>query len=276
MEEVGERPPVTRRDIPGCDAFILDNVFSEEECAILREQTENVGYSFWDCESNNPATNFRTAYTLEVHHEKIGQLVWSRIAPFCKDVEIGQELEDERWEMDIEGRWEPCGINDTLLFARYKDGGHFAVHSDGCSVYSLNERTFYSSIIYLNEPKDGGQTVIYRDEMRDAISLVDEGKRLRGRPEHVIESVQAKPGRMLIFYHRLLHEGVPADNKYIIRTDVVYRRTPAIHTEPKDLEAFQLYLEAQLLAEKNQCQEAMLLFNKCFRMSPNLAKLYKW
>ena len=65
--------------------------------------------------------------------------------------------------------------------------------------------------------------------------------RLTGQPENVITTVQAVQGRALCFFHNIVHEGVavePGTTKYIIRSDLMYRRTPAICSSPRDCEAF--------------------------------------
>ena len=84
-----------------------------------------------------------------------------------------------------------------------------------------------------------------------------------------------KAGRVLIFYHRLMHEAFPSNNKYIIRTDLVFKRKNPMLTSDVDKEAFQLYLEAQELAEKGLNMEAQWKFRCAFRMSENLRKVYK-
>ena len=65
--------------------------------------------------------------------------------------------------------------------------------------------------------------------------------RLTGQPENVITTVQAVQGRALCFFHNIVHEGVavaPGTTKYIIRSDLMYRRTPAVCDSPRDREAF--------------------------------------
>ncbi len=47
-----------------------------------------------------------------------------------------------------------------------------------------------------------------------------------------------------------------------------------ICTAPEDVEAYKLYQKAELLAEKGKVMEAMETFNKCFKMSPAVRKLY--
>ena len=58
---------------------------------------------------------------------------------------------------------------------------------------------------------------------------------VEGDPALILSEVEPKPGRMLVFYHRLMHEGVPAAEKYIIRTDILYRREKELCTAPEDV-----------------------------------------
>lgn len=266
--------PVVRRDITGCDAFVLDNVLSRAECQRLIEQTEAVGYSFWDLESEKPCVEFRNSHTIECRHDELGALIYSRIKHLLLPVFIGGELEDDRWEMDIEGRWLPASMNQRMLFGRYLDGGHFAPHSDGTTVIDANERSFFSTVLFL-DAANGGHTSLYRDEQREDGFRIDEAGRQTGWEKNLIEKVDPIPGRMLVFYHRIIHEGNAAEMKYIIRSDVMYHREHDILTSEDDKKAFDLYQEAQLLAEKGAVTEAMQMFRRCFKLSPALAKLYR-
>jgi len=192
---------------------------------------------------------------------------------------VNQELEfleeDPRFEVDIEGQWLPYAMNPTLLLSQYVQGGHFSPHTDGTTVVDVNRRTFYSCVLFLNEPLEGGHTRIYSDAQMERELVQDEAGRLTGDPTLVLETVPPRTGRMLVFYHRLMHEGVPASNKYIIRTDVLYRRDPEICTAQEDGEAFDMYQRAQLLAENGECDASAKLFRRAFKHSPALASVYK-
>merc|ERR1712232_479543 len=137
-----------------------------------------------------------------------------------------------------------------MLLGRYLNGGHFSPHTDGTTVVDFNRRTLWTCILFLNESSWGGHTRIYADAQIGRPLQEDEQGRLTGDPSNVLSAVPPKTGRLLAFYHRQMHEGVPAAEKYIIRTDVLYRREPEICTAPGDVEAFQLYQEAMLRAEK--------------------------
>lgn len=90
--------------------------------------------------------------------------------------------------------------------------------------------------------------------------------------------VAAKQGRCLVFYHNHVHEGTsPAHGhvKYIIRSDLMYRRRVAICNRPEDRAAYELYQKAvDLAGVAGQEANALPLFQKAFAMSRPLADLY--
>eukprot|EP00929_Paragymnodinium_shiwhaense_P047980 TRINITY_DN24325_c0_g1_i1.p1 TRINITY_DN24325_c0_g1~~TRINITY_DN24325_c0_g1_i1.p1 ORF type:complete len:400 (+),score=98.96 TRINITY_DN24325_c0_g1_i1:88-1287(+) len=264
---------VTRRNIDGCDGYVLDGVLTPEECEVLIKQCDGL-WSFWD-NSDKPRVDFRNAHTIEVTHHALAERIWQRIAHLVSPSITIDDEDDPRFEVDIEGTWQPYSVNQTSLFARYTNGGHFAPHTDGTTVVDFNRRTFYTCVLYLNYSPWGGHTRIYRDEQISLPLVKDEEGRLTGDPANVLEAVQPAPGRMLVFYHRLMHEGVPAASKYIIRSDLFYHRTPELCTAPEDVEAFRLYEKAQLLAENGDCEGARKAFERCFKMSKALAKVYR-
>eukprot|EP00439_Symbiodinium_sp_Y106_P018900 s767_g2.t1 len=259
---------VVRWDIPGCDAFVLDGVLSETECHALRSSAEGL-WTFWEDDPARPRISFRNAHTVEVTHQALADRIWRRVSAHVQPkVELGPD--DPRFEIDIEGTWCPYAMNPKLLLSRYLDGGHFSPHTDGTTVVDFNRRTFYSCVLFLNTSPWGGHTRLYADEQMQRELQMDDAGRLTGDRDLVLAEVAPKSGRMLVFYHRLMHEGIPAAEKYIIRTDVLYRRHPEICTAPEDVEAFQMYQEAQLLAEKGECAAAAGLFRGAFRRSAAL------
>mmetsp|Transcript_44140 Transcript_44140/g.127387 ORF Transcript_44140/g.127387 Transcript_44140/m.127387 type:complete len:409 (-) Transcript_44140:80-1306(-) len=264
---------VTRYDVPGCDAFVLDNVLSPEECAGLIEQGSGL-WSFWD-DSDRPRVTFRNAHTIEVTHNAIADAIWSRVSHLVQPMLAYNDEDDPRFEVDLEGAWVPYAVNPRLLFSKYTSGGHFSPHTDGTTVIDFNRRTFYSCVLFLNESPWGGHTRLYADEQMRKELLPDDEGRLSGDPALVLHEVPPKAGRMLVFYHRLMHEGVPAAEKFIIRTDILYRRTPEQCTALEDVEAFEMYQEAQLRAEKGECDMAAELFRKAFKRSPALKRVYR-
>lgn len=234
--------------------------------------------SFWDQSRENPRADYRNADTVEVQQPISAAEMWDRIARVLPssartiDVEEGSA----RHQPDLEGKWEGVGTNNKLLLARYTHGGHFSPHTDGYSIVDFNHRSMYTMLVYLNKCKGGGGTRFYHDDQVGKL-VKDAGGRYTGQDEHVLATVETKVGRALCFFHNILHEGCAVDpgcEKYIIRSDLMYDRTPAICCSPKDVEAFELYQEADELAAQGKVEASMKLYQRCVKMSPELANVY--
>ena len=79
-----------------------------------------------------------------------------------------------------------------------------------------------------------------------------------------------EPGTALVFVHWLLHEGdiLESDIKYLVRTDIMYKRiTPA---NAKFCEAFSLVQQAESLESMKRYDEAVQLYRRAFKLSPEL------
>jgi len=298
-------------ELKGMDAMCVDGILSNEECDALVAAAEASGqFSFWSREDGGAAGDgrtasdgrslraFRNADTIEMTHEPIAAELWARLEPFLDpalaSLEVTAEGTPQRWERDIEGAWCAAGTNVNLLLSRYRSGGHFAPHTDGYSVVDLNYRSMYSIIVYLNDcrspgPGDGG-TRFYDDSAkgkltREAALDGSEGGAAgagmeRWSSDRSLERccVAAVRGRCLVFYHNLVHEGTAPSRgnaKYIIRSDLMYRRRAPICTGAADAEAYRLYRAAVDLAGVAGSEaDALPLFQRAFRMSPSLADLY--
>ena len=261
------------------DAVVIDDVLSAEECAYLINATEEEGYTFWKSNATEEAKQFRTADTVEVKKPSFAKLLWERVRPFVNaSVNIAEEedFDDPKWQRDVRGTWEGEGTVDLILFARYKPGGHFSPHTDGSNIDTLNRRSFYTMILYLNDCQGGGETKFYDLDQRDSL-LQDAEGRFTGDPGRVLCAVRPRAGRALIFAHELLHEGAavhPGCQKYIIRSDIMYKRTPPVCASPRGVAAFQLYQKAQELSNDGDCAQAATLFRRAFKLSPQLADIY--
>lgn len=129
--------------------------------------------------------------------------------------------------------------------------------------------------MYLNDC-DGGETRMLRDEALSQLAL-DTAGRYRGTAEFEITSVKPQAGRVLVFHQSLAHEGCPpaeAHLKYIIRSDVMFDRIPAICDSAQDREAFEIYMQAKEAEGAGQLSEAVALFKRFMRLSPAMADIY--
>jgi len=206
----------------------------------------------------------------------LADLLWHRMRPFVES-HVTIERDSDYWQSDLQGTWIATSINENFLFGRYKAGGHFAPHTDGCTTLTFNHRSLYSIITYLNDCASGGRTHFYRDEQLSHLVLHKNGF-FTGDPKFLIDTVPAKRGSALVFYHAIVHEGEGVGEgavKYIIRSDVMYKREREICCGERDVEAFQLYERAKEMTNEGEVEEAMKMFRRAFKISPALAEVYQ-
>lgn len=103
------------------------------------------------------------------------------------------------------GTWRATGLNERLRFYRYEPGQRFRWHGDGAFEREDGERSLLTLMLYLNGDFEGGETEF---DVSPAVSV---------KPE---------AGMALWFAHRVRHQGaaVARGVKYVLRTDVMYRR----------------------------------------------------
>lgn len=271
------------------NANYIDGVLTPEECLALCATCDSCkDLKFWSSagRGDDEARSFRDADTVEVKSRILSDTIWERMKKFIGNprISIPDEEDDVNWERELVGNWEASSLNFDLLFAKYPSEGAFAPHTDGRAVHNFNTRSFSTVIIFLNDiPTDnGGGTRFYKSAATKSLQLqssnIDKKSSNRWIAEEsfALDTVSAVAGRMLIFDQSLVHEGVPPASpftKYIIRSDIMYTRSPAICNQPRDLEAYAIFREAEDLAESGMVAEAILLFRKSFKTSPDLSRI---
>lgn len=108
------------------------------------------------------------------------------------------------------------GLNWRFRLYEYPENGRFAPHVDERMELDGEHggTTLFTFMIYLNEPKSGGETTFFEP-------------RRKGRKQlEIYKSIRPKIGMALAFDHLLFHEGseVKKGLKYALRTDLVYRK----------------------------------------------------
>lgn len=80
----------------------------------------------------------------------------------------------------------------------------------------------------------------------------------------------------VVFDPRILHEGAVVSKgfKYVLRTEVMYKREGGKEMEPQDAEALLLFQSAQDAEEEGEVGTAASLYRRAFKMSPRLEKAY--
>ncbi|MGJ5204644.1 2OG-Fe(II) oxygenase [Bradyrhizobium sp. HKCCYLR20261] len=110
-------------------------------------------------------------------------------------------------------KWTPCARNERLRLYRYDVGQTFDWHLDGYFERRNGERSHFTFMVYLNDDFEGGAT-----SFKDGYGAAAVGDPFRITPQQ---------GMALLFHHPIMHRGdrVTRGRKYVLRTDVMYRRT---------------------------------------------------
>jgi hypothetical protein len=174
-------------------AWVLSNVFTEDECNKLIEYGNSIGYE--SIEDEYPCTyrnNTRFIKTLP----SFARELYMRISKFIPNT--------------LYNKWEKSGLNDYFRFCKYEKNGIFVMHQDTSYRPSFNYQSLLTCMIYLNNT-DGGNTRFYQDHNNIKI---------------IINEISPKPGQIIIFDPDIWHDGakVLSGEKYIIRTEVMYRK----------------------------------------------------
>lgn len=282
-------PPISdslKLEKPFENVYYIDNVLSIQECEeIIKLIDSSNMLSFWclDKENDSEVKSYRNAETIEMQSESFANKIWERVVHLFDNnfnITINDDEDDEQFERDMVGVWEPQGLNPYSLFAKYPKFGSFAPHTDGRAIIDFNHRSHYSVVIYFNSvPKDcGAGTRFYEEGATNVLQKLSKHDHEYWTADSslVTFEVEAKAGRMVIFHQSLVHEGVPPINdylKYILRSDIIFQRTPPICDSPVDIEAYRLFREAENLAESGELESSLTLFKKAFRMSPLFARI---
>jgi predicted 2-oxoglutarate/Fe(II)-dependent dioxygenase YbiX len=112
--------------------------------------------------------------------------------------------------------WQLDSLNERLRLCRYRPGQAFHIHQDGVHHRSASLRSHLTFMVYLTDGDEfeGGDTLFY-----------DRGPGIE--PPRVVGRLRPRAGSLIVFDHALWHAGeqVTAGVKYIVRSDVLYRRT---------------------------------------------------
>lgn len=102
--------------------------------------------------------------------------------------------------------WVAAGLNERFRIYRYEPGQSFRWHFDGAFQRTTSESSMFTVLVYLNDDFTGGTT-----DFHDGPSVIP------------------ARGMALVFSHAQLHQGAAptSGRKYVLRTDIMYRRDPA-------------------------------------------------
>jgi len=179
------------------EVYLIENVFSTVECRALIASSEECGYG---------ATNYPKCYRgnlrLITKDASLTEVIWQRLRPFVPaTVTCGGDV------------WEAVGLNECWRLAKYHPGDRFMRHLDAAFKRDQKEMSMFTVNIYVNGDFKGGATRFYPD----------------GNSRDPNLTVSPEPGLCLLFRQppsqQYYHDGeqVRQGNKYLFRTDVIYR-----------------------------------------------------
>ena len=176
--------------------LVKENFFTNEECDGFVDFSEKQGFV-------DAPINTKEGEVMNKDYRNNDRYVWDRpevaaqMFPLMKDL-VPPVVEGNGF------KWEPCGLNERFRFYRYREGQSFKPHIDGAFKRNEDEISLITALIYLSEDFEGGETYLISDN----------------------EKIVPKKGMLLLFDHKILHAGMPviSGTKYVIRTDVMYRK----------------------------------------------------
>jgi len=170
--------------------WTIENFLTEKECEDLILFTEQKGYEEAKVSLSSGAKmikGIRNNFRIMYQDENLANKYWQILKQFCP-----KEIEDN----------EAIGLNEQFRFYKYESNQRFKRHIDGRFKRNEQEESRITFMIYLNDDFEGGETKF----------------------DHV--TIHPKTGTALCFIHEQKHEGcpVPDGTKYVIRTDVMYKK----------------------------------------------------
>ncbi len=183
-----------RETLHGQTIFVLHDFLTPAECTEAIARSEQTGYQEATISTGPSAVMIK-----EIRNND--RLIWDDPVLAARLFERARPLLPATW-FD----WELVGFNERFRYYRYDPGQRFAAHSDGYFQRENGERSHFTFLIYLNDDFEGGAT--------------------RFAPSSGGQTIRPARGMVLVFQHQLVHEGMPVlkGRKYVLRTDVMYRR----------------------------------------------------
>ena len=173
--------------------YTLENLFTQQECEEWIELSEKLGFEPAPIHGESGPVrraDIRNNARVLFDDATKSSEVWHRLTVDFPSV--------------VEG-WVPIGLNERMRFYRYDIGETFKWHADGIHRRDNGQKSFLTFLIYLNDDFAGGETV-FRGGLR----------------------IEPRVGMGLLFVHWLKHMGaaVTGGRKYVLRSDVMYQRSP--------------------------------------------------
>jgi len=209
---------IIKKELCKFNILQLDNILSEDECNNIIKNSAKIGFS----ESYNK--DVRDADRLVCIDDKLNEILWNKI----KDhIDIFKDIKP--YGFNTAGfEWSPLRINECFRISKYTNGSKgFNPHFDAQYCKSNLERSVLSVVIYLNECKEGGLTRFYKSKNNKMpISGMTVNEEIKYNKDYETFDIKPVMGKCIIFPQTLLHAATNVKGcKYVLRTDIIYKRT---------------------------------------------------
>ena len=194
--------------------ILLKNVFSIEECEELKKHLNNFSAVEAGIDGYRKTGDTVGSLRRSFYSEAWAKNLFFHLRPYLKFLYTKEELGVEAQESSF---WEATGINPLVRSIQYKDQGFLIPHYDAPVIFNEHTKTLMSVVIYLDNVEQGKTRFIkgFDPEFKDWSRQAE--------PTEIKWEVPAKQGDVLIFNHRLLHDGdTVKGSKHILRTDLIF------------------------------------------------------
>lgn len=235
------------------NGFCLINLLNDTECNELITKVESL-----NMRPVNATENYRKMNHTMFEDKQLVNKIWTRIEKYLPSKLLIKEDNINIYGKSFcsLGEWKLIDLNSMWRCGKYNQNGLFAAHRDGFYSPTLDNRSFYTFMIYLNEDFEGGTTKFLLDDLCGVTKEVE---------------INIKRGMAIIFPHNYLHEGtiITDGQKYILRSDVMYQKIE----KPIDsqIQAYELYKLA-IESESNDPKSAVSLYRQAMKICPEIEK----
>ena len=270
----------------GNRAIVIHNVLTIEECNRIRELMDSRDREpTFQGEVVMTAANLKLSYRNNLRilakNTSIASALLERCTPILTQIgenvklcSSGNAEEYLHGGVGMRGLWTLNHLNPLFRLCKYNPMGHFGPHYDSdyivdpCLLRSL--KTF---MIYLNDDYEGGQTSFV--DCHDMYLDPDRGIYC-SPPDKVFAQLKARTGDLLVFDHKILHEGmqVISGQKYIMRSDVMYARGEGGEEDSISAEAVRTYHAGIKLEEQGLVDDAIVKYRRAYKMCPELERYF--
>eukprot|EP01119_Soliformovum_irregulare_P018711 TRINITY_DN5792_c0_g1_i1.p1 TRINITY_DN5792_c0_g1~~TRINITY_DN5792_c0_g1_i1.p1 ORF type:complete len:254 (+),score=48.78 TRINITY_DN5792_c0_g1_i1:60-821(+) len=250
MDEFGRVPAPFDR---GC--IVVSDVFDAKECNDLIGKMKQDPLKI---DTTTSADVLRIVERTSLNDSDLAKYLFDRVSKFCPQ---SWHVEDEDLHLGpfAQGDWVISEVDPRIQVYRYETGGVFGKHRDGPTYYSINKRSLFTVLIYLNDDYSGGNTTVFTDDENHSFKVPN------------------AQGSIFAMLQRILHEGstVTSGIKWAMRCDVIYERAsenPAqsIQHLTKQEQAKRWFDLASRVELSGGPIESVAYYQKAYKLDPNL------